>query len=251
MCSINHEKKALFIHVPKTGGTYIRENLEKYYGFKYFQIKRDDHHTLVNDFEIQKNIINNHYSGNRIYGIIEYFKNTAHSRNIGIFEYSQDSDYLNKKTDMTSDKWKSYYKFCFIRNPYERLISGYNYCMKYLKIDINFETFIDNQEYLTDFEYMHTITPQSKHMYYKNQKIIDSVCKFENIEEDFKKILLKIGFKENEIIHDKNKKNNNPHKDIKYYIKNQEILNKVNSILKDDFIKLNFNKIEKINNLLY
>ena len=36
MCSINHEKKAIFFHVPKTGGTYIRENLEKYYGFTFY-----------------------------------------------------------------------------------------------------------------------------------------------------------------------------------------------------------------------
>ena len=32
MCSINHDKKAIFIHIPKTGGSYIAEILQKNYG---------------------------------------------------------------------------------------------------------------------------------------------------------------------------------------------------------------------------
>ena len=32
MCSINHNLKALFIHIPKNGGSYVAEILSKYYG---------------------------------------------------------------------------------------------------------------------------------------------------------------------------------------------------------------------------
>ena len=43
MCSINHDKKAIFIHINKTGGSYIAGSLEKYYGFTTYYLKRPDH----------------------------------------------------------------------------------------------------------------------------------------------------------------------------------------------------------------
>ena len=43
MCSINHDKKAIFIHIPKTAGCYIRENLSRHYGFTTFLSERVDH----------------------------------------------------------------------------------------------------------------------------------------------------------------------------------------------------------------
>ena len=36
MCSINHDLKAIFIHIPKTAGTYIANHLDEYYGFKTY-----------------------------------------------------------------------------------------------------------------------------------------------------------------------------------------------------------------------
>ena len=33
MCSINHSKKSIFIHIPKNGGSYLAEILNKYYGY--------------------------------------------------------------------------------------------------------------------------------------------------------------------------------------------------------------------------
>ena len=43
MCSINHDLKAIIIHIPKTAGTYIANHLENYYGFKTYLIRRPDH----------------------------------------------------------------------------------------------------------------------------------------------------------------------------------------------------------------
>ncbi len=43
MCSINHEKKIAFFHIMKNCGIFIRDNLQKYYGFENFLCVRDDH----------------------------------------------------------------------------------------------------------------------------------------------------------------------------------------------------------------
>ena len=46
MCSINHDKKAIFIHIPKTGGSYVADILEKHYGFKKYYLQRPDHNSF-------------------------------------------------------------------------------------------------------------------------------------------------------------------------------------------------------------
>ena len=51
MCSINHDKKSIFIHIPKSGGSYICDILRKYYGFKNYYIKRPDHNKFCNEID--------------------------------------------------------------------------------------------------------------------------------------------------------------------------------------------------------
>jgi len=249
MCSINHDKKTIFFHVPKTGGTFIRENLEKYYNFNFYKIKRPDHEEITNRFLYIEKIKKHYHSGNKIFGILEYFKNSPQSRNMGNYEYMTTSDYINEKIDMTDEKWNSYYKFTFIRNPYERFISGYSYVMKRLNTNIEFEKYIDLKEYITDFEYMHTFMPQIKHISLNGKIMCNYIGKLENLESDFKEVLLKIGFNESEINHSNEKKNVTKHLSISHYIKNQEILDKLNIILKEDIEVFNFKKIDKIEDI--
>ena len=52
MIYINHSKKAIFIHIPKNGGTYIGTTLVQYYGFNCYLDKlikrRPDHDIICN-----------------------------------------------------------------------------------------------------------------------------------------------------------------------------------------------------------
>jgi len=234
MCSINHDKKVIFIHIPKTGGTFIRENLEKYYGFKFYVIKRADHDIFCNITKLDKerNKEFNDFVANRKHGILKYAKT---------------SNYINRMINMNNEKWKSYKIFCFVRNPYDRLISGWNFLKSKHGINSSFEEFIFKEEVVSDFEYIHSFMSQYDNMIDENNEFkINYLGKFENIEEDFKNILLKLGFSEHEIKHDKEKKNNFKHPSYKELINTQEILNKVNLICQKDFDNFFYKKMESI-----
>ena len=121
MIYINHDKKAIFIHIPKTGGTYIGPTLVKYYGFTSYlpliKKKRPDHDLMcnVNYFKPVK-------TGNPTYD------NSFFNKIVGVLVYCKTSDYLNTHMKMDEEKWNTYHKFCFVRNPFDRTVSGWNYC---------------------------------------------------------------------------------------------------------------------------
>jgi hypothetical protein len=244
MCSINHDLQTIFIHIPKNAGTYIQYNLKNYYNFENFLIKKENHdinYNFNNNEELKKRF------GIRYYGIQKFLKNTPHNKVDGIYKYCIGSNIINKKTGMTKEKWKNYKKFCVIRDPYMRIISGYFYNKEYLNTNDSFEYYIFNIDKLTDFEYYHMIMPQYKHIIDENNNLIsDYNINFDNLEIEFKETLEKIGIKK--ILHETEKKNSgNYGKNIINYINTQKILDKVNVIIELDFVYFNFKKYEDIN----
>mgnify|MGYP001185467971 CR=1 FL=1 len=225
MCSINHDLKAIFIHIHKTGGTTIAMNLKKYYGFETFYIRRPDHQKFCFDKK-KKKYIN---FENRVHGIINYFKT---------------SKYINKKMNMNDDKWEKYYKFCFIRNPYDRIVSAWNHINRF---NIPFKNYLNLKDKCNDVEYIHMFMPQYRSMINeKARKFIDFIGYFENLDNDFEKVLKNIGII-NIMHNNKNKLNVRKHKPFfEYY--DQDSLNKVNILMKEDFDNLNYEKIDNIYN---
>jgi len=221
MCSINHEKRALFIHIPKTGGSYISEILEKYYGFKTYYLQRPDHRVFCGG---KDNSVKKHE--NHIHGTLMYYKT---------------SGYINKIMNMNREKWDNYFIFTFVRNPYDKIVSGWNYCNKY---NISFSNYLQINNGANDFDYWHVFMPQVRHII--NEKGVNAahfIGKFEMLEEDLAKVLFMLGIKN--IIHKPFKKNGKVHKNyLEYYKDDGELFNKVNKILKEDFDNLDYEKIE-------
>jgi hypothetical protein len=95
---INHELKIIHIHIPKTGGTSVNE-------------------TIFN------NSLNMNFPSKKIfYG--NYIKKDG-------FMYEMDHatiDFLQKNAIGYND---NYFKFCYVRNPYSRLVSEYLHCKRY------------------------------------------------------------------------------------------------------------------------
>jgi hypothetical protein len=225
MCSINHDLKAIFIHVHKTGGTYISYMLHKYYGFKNYYLHRPDHDKFC--FSKKKTTKYINYE-NRIHGVLAYYKT---------------SPYINKKMGMTPQKWDSYYKFCFIRNPYDKIVSAWYHVNRY---NIPFANFLNLKDVCNDVEYMHTFMPQVRNIINEKGMIgINFIGHFENLEYDFQSVLKNIGVKN--IIHEVEKKMNKRDHNPFYEYYDQETLDKVNILLKEDFEKLDYEIINDVN----
>lgn len=222
MCSVNHDLKAIYIHIHKTGGTTMAMNLKKHYNFQTYYLRRPDHSQFCFDKKKKKYI---NYE-NRIHGIINYYKT---------------SKFINRKMNMNQEKWQTYFKFCFIRNPYDRMISAWNHVNRF---NIPFKNFMNLKNTCNDVEYMHMFMPQYRSMINEKAKLcIDYIGHFETFEEDFQTILKKLNVLSKHNIQEKlNSRNHKPF--YEYY--DQEALNKVNILMNEDFNHLTYEKIETI-----
>lgn len=256
MCSINHELKAIYIHIPKTGGLYIEHILEKYYGFTVLAKKNELHSYFINK---DKNIVyNNNYDKE---GMLTLSKK-------GIYRYCSISNYFNFILEMDDTKWNNYYKFTFVRNPYDKIFSAWKYCKKinYYKKDFkdfvfeSFDSCIDQEDFHNkNYLYFHGFITQYEHLLNKYKLLdINYIGRFENLNNDLILILKKIGI--TNILHDEYiKKNikinesfiNEDNKIIRYYqYYDNNILKKVNNLFFDDFKKFNYKIFETIDTLI-
>jgi hypothetical protein len=226
MCSINHDKKAIYIHIPKNGGSYIAEILSKHYGFQNFYLKRPDHKFFCKneDYSVDKH-------ENKLYGTLFYYRT---------------SNYINKIMNMNEKKWNSYFIFTFTRNPYDRVVSGWNYCNKK---NISFKNYLNLKNNVNSYDYWHVFMTQANHIFHnpKNNKInLHFIGKLENLEEDLKIALNKIGI--HNIYHTPSKKNSKQHNNFKNYYDDQS-LEKVNILFKEDFFHFDYPMVFSSNDL--
>jgi len=91
------------------------------------------------------------------------------------------------KNKISQDLWENYFKFCFERNPFDKVVSKYFW----VKGKGNFEGSFN--QFCLDLESGKKNFPPTYEMYAIDGRIVvDFIGRFENLEEDFSKIIKKL-----------------------------------------------------------
>lgn len=138
--------------------------------------------------------------------------------------------------NVSPEKFEIYFKFAFVRNPWDKIVSVYQYLLEghdsedhiyfrklFAEKYPSFESFV--LDYLDkDIIHNHPLfKPQYRYIYdYKNECMVDFVGRLENIDEDFSFILSRLN------INAKLKKlNKSTRSDYRDYYTKQEIIDKI------------------------
>jgi hypothetical protein len=104
---------------------------------------------------------------------------------------------------LTSDTFDSYFKFAFVRNPWERLVSEYKFMKEYHERH-SFKEFVlrglpRESAYLDSYRH---ITPQCEFLYNSDGKLmVDFVGRFEHLQSDFDYVCKRLGIEDSLLPH--------------------------------------------------
>lgn len=169
---ISHKYKCIFIHIPKTGGMSINN---------FFHPNTIFYQDVPN-YDI-------------LFGWCP--KRKLH------MQHATAKQLLETEL-ITQEIWDDYYKFTFVRNPWDRVYSDYLWIQQFTNIKGKFKDFVNkkgvfetilndnsNSNYLGDH-----LLPQLDFFDLKGKLSIDYIGNFENFNSDIKKILGELDMKE-------------------------------------------------------
>ena len=172
---ISHKHKYIFIHIPKCGGTSVEDALLE----PRCRRRKKDLFGLPNKYQT---------------GGLQHLMSSHIIEEVG-------EDIFNK-----------YFKFSFVRNPWDKMVSQYHYSTTLREDLLNY---IGISKFSSFKEYIHRVSKskihvqwdqQYKFLYINKKCVVDFIGRFENLEEDFNTICDKIGIPQQQLPHKKKSK---------------------------------------------
>lgn len=176
---ISHQHKCIFIHIPKTAGTSIERKLGN---FEKLNRGVQDHRSIrkiepINLADLAKTIVSTDPKS-----FIIYFKR-----------------YLKGIQSNYNRTYHEYFKFSFVRNPWSRAFSWYKNVMRdcHHRNRFNVPDKCSLKEFINNHMDQNELKPQLQWIIDKNGKIpLDFIGRFENLENDFRYVADKLGFRD-------------------------------------------------------
>lgn len=213
---ISHSHKFIFIHISKCGGTSITNALLPYLGENDLVLgssKRQASSPLRRRIEkgtsiirflfpyLERKFLKRDNTVKDLEGFAKRLKNT-HSRNG--YQIDKHSSATEIRGFIGSPEvWDNYFKFAFVRNPWDRIVSTYFWFQKTGWKDSRGNA--DKVRSLPDFssyaksEYLYFVKSCTSMVLESDQLLVDYVGKCENLEQDFSYVCRRIGLPEIEL----------------------------------------------------
>lgn len=211
---ISHQKKFIFIHIYKAAGTSVTSHFVPYARLK---------DKLAYQYLISRKIIN---GTNILLGI-------SNKGSKWFTGYHKHITAVDLKADLNNEIFNNYFKFAFVRDPYEWLGSYYFYIREYKPHDLNK---IFNKLNFNDFIVWHLDQKPLRQVdFIKDEAdniIVDYIGKVETLNTDLKYICYKLGIPyQNKKI--KNRTKGKKHDYRSFY--NEKTKKMVRDYFKEDF----------------
>ncbi|MFO7968381.1 MAG: sulfotransferase family 2 domain-containing protein [Archaeoglobaceae archaeon] len=198
---ISHKHKFIFIKTKKTAGTSVESYLAQFCGENdlvapheylvgqnyggFFNPLIDLRFYLKNGRNDMFDLIYNLRNGQNGNGSSLTLKKLLDLRR-GL-RYHQHLPALIVRSRVGKDIWNNYFKFCFERNPWDKVLSHYSHkCVERNK-RIPFDDFMNDPVYWQ--------WPMNHLLYsdFSDNSIVDHIGRFENLKEDLKNVLDRLG----------------------------------------------------------
>lgn len=189
---ISHKYKFIFLKVSKTAGTSLELALAQFCGpddvVSSIISSRAEPHLQAQEQAYQQKYP--HYKPRHNYTPFEYYSWREWK---DLICYGRWDEYYNhmsaqevlQRIDLAN--WQNYYKFCFTRNPWERVVTAYYFKrMQRQDTTLKFADFVNPGT-------LHTLMQTGYYIYTINDNImVDKVYQFENLSESLKDIEQKL-----------------------------------------------------------
>ena len=176
MVLVSHKYKFIYIKNLKVAGSSV----ESFFG--RYCIDPNKNYSYDDD-------INEHIDDYGIIGQREDGKKSISQEEMAI-GWQTHKEAQDIKRDLGEDKFNEYFKFCVIRNPYDKMVSWYHWYIFTNKIPPNYPFNHFCRFCKINNFYIHGIDGES---------VCDYFIRFENLEEDIIKLCNKLGIKDYDI----------------------------------------------------